>query len=202
MKKNIVLRIAAVVLMLSLVTACFASSTFAKYTSAGKADSIARVARWSITMDGKDLAIAGDDALVSFNLFDTIYDTNGGATETDVKAGSDVAIIAPGTKGAFTFDNITNASEVTAKIDIYLDKVELSDTTLPIQFTKGSTTLSASETTPIFTKTLAAGETFEITDAINWVWAFDGSDTVDTALGVKGTDTVQVFVRIVATQVD
>lgn len=66
MKKNTIMRIAAVVLMCTLVTACFASSTFAKYTSQATGSDIVTVAKWDVKVDGEAFA---DN--MTFNIFDT-----------------------------------------------------------------------------------------------------------------------------------
>ena len=67
MKKNIVMRIAAVVLMCTLVTACFASSTFAKYTSEATNTDAATVALWKVSVNDDDISAAAQD--IEFDLF-------------------------------------------------------------------------------------------------------------------------------------
>ena len=112
MKKT---RLVGLLLVFVLVTSCFAGGTFAKYASSATGTDDAVVAKWSIT--GNDEDIAQSDTF-TFDLFDksAIADTKDGgeADDENVDNGSTYAIIAPGTKGSFTF-TVTNNSEVTAQ---------------------------------------------------------------------------------------
>ncbi len=171
MKKNIVLRIAAVVLMLSLVTACFASSTFAKYTAAATGETTLKVAKWSIVA-GKDSAnaveIAGkNDA--TFEILNTITDTNA----ADAQASD---LICPGTQGEFSF-YLKNDSEVKADYTITLDKTGLAGLADVITFTDNNT----------LTGTLDKGG--EKTVTVTWEWPFEqtGKNPTDTALGMAAS---------------
>ena len=198
MKKNIVLRIAAVVLMLSLVTACFASSTFAKYTAAGSATSVARVAKWDIDV-GTDGHLTAANPVIKFNLFDTILDSND-AAESDVVAANSDVVIAPGTKGAFTFETITNKSEVTAEVTVLIKSIE-NAAKIPVVLKQGDNELKAGDKIVDAEKVAANGGTLAGVP-VNWEWIFNGSDAFDTSLGVKGTDTITVELEIIANQVD
>ena len=113
MKKT---RLVGLLLVFVLVTSCFAGGTFAKYASSATGTDDAVVAKWSITGNDKDIAQSNT---FTFDLFkaSAIADTkDGGETDDEnVDNGSDdIAIIAPGTKGSFTF-TVTNNSEVTAQ---------------------------------------------------------------------------------------
>ena len=84
--KNKFMRIAAVMLMLCLVTTCAISGTFAKYTTEASGEDTARVAYWGFT----DV-----DATLEFgDLFKTAYDKN---------VNGKVDVIAPGTTNSDTF---------------------------------------------------------------------------------------------------
>ena len=50
MKKNSTMRIAAVLMVLTLMTSCFVGGTFAKYTTGDDGSDNARVARWGVTV--------------------------------------------------------------------------------------------------------------------------------------------------------
>ena len=50
MKKNSTMRIAALLLVLTLMTSCFVGGTFAKYTTSGHISDTARVAKWGVTI--------------------------------------------------------------------------------------------------------------------------------------------------------
>ena len=72
MKKNVMMRIASILLVCVLVTTCGISGTFAKYTTNATSSDTARVARWGVevsasgTMFGKayqDTIIEDGDAI-------------------------------------------------------------------------------------------------------------------------------------------
>ena len=93
MKKNIMIRVASVLLVLVIISACAISGTFAKYTTSITGEDDARVAKWGF--DGTDADIVLD------NLFQNVYNNN--------KVKSDADVIAPGTTGSasfkFAYDN-------------------------------------------------------------------------------------------------
>lgn len=190
MKKNLVMRIAAVVLMCTLVTACFASSTFAKYTSSVDAEATATVAKWSIMYKDTQLAVTGTAPTVTVDLFDTIKHHS---------AGDDASKLAPGTYGSFTFEDILNDSEVDANIAI--TGVVTNTSNVPIEWSLDGTTYSTIFPTSIVEQDVAAGDTLEGA-TIYWQWDFDGDDT---ALGIAAQTVapeVSVELTITATQLD
>ncbi|MBQ6153991.1 MAG: hypothetical protein IJJ15_09610 [Ruminococcus sp.] len=99
MKKNKVMRIASVLLIVTLLSTCAISGTFAKYVVTGAAEAEARVAKWGVTVDVKgqltDTSYATDDE--SYSPY------NSSDNSVTVKARTDV--VAPGTK-APTVDGI------------------------------------------------------------------------------------------------
>ena len=198
MKKNVIFRIAAVVLMCTLVTACFASSTFAKYTSNATVDgSILKVAKWSITAQGQEIAVTGDAPVITVNLFD--LDNIGSHAAGDTKS-----LIAPGTNGKLAFDQIVNGSEVDANIVIKIKEIK-NNNDIPVVLKKGETTLT--EGSEIYNGTVQAGDTLAAATIgdVTWAWAFTGDDAKDTALGIAARDgeiTYEVTFEIIATQLD
>lgn len=193
MKKNVIMRIAAVVLMCTLVTACFASSTFAKYTSQATGTGTAKVAQWAFEVEDEDITTS---ETFTFNLFDTVVDDNF-ETESDVAAG----LIAPGTAGEFYLD-LKNTSEVTAIVELTLAENANSHENIPIVFsTDKNTWKSASEFTiePIEVAINATDKT----PTIYWKWAFEANDDeTDTALGIEEAATdnsVQYMLDVVVT---
>ena len=206
MKKNVIFRIAAIVLMCTLVTACFASSTFAKYTSKVTADTAtATVAKWSIQVGADKFLEASPAPEVTFNIFDTINHHHAKDVQTKV---------APGTWGEFTIDAITNKSEVTANVAVKVESYS-NPQNIPIKFyeTKGGT-----DDAPVFSDEITIAEALklidtdlgpnEATDAktIYWEWNFTSNgDTNDTALGVAAktaAPTYTITLSIEATQLD
>ena len=222
MKKNVIFRIAAIVLMCTLVTACFASSTFAKYTSNTNADkSTVTVAKWDITYDKNgdnetQIAIK-PSATVVFNVFDTITDMDGNMDTEVVNAEGKNTKIAPGTKGQFTIADITNDSEVAAKIGVKI--VSVTDNDIPLKFYSDSAMTEESDITDKIVagkyivgnntltdgKDVAIGETLQGT-TVYWQWVFeDGRDEADTDLGIAGQTTAPTYeieLQIEATQLD
>ncbi len=193
MKTNKFMRIASVLLVAVVLSTCAISGTFAKYTSSVTAEDKATVAKWSITVDGKDIQTQKDD--VTFDLFNTIKDT-AGADEADVAEGK----IAPGTSGSFDI-KVKNASEVTAKYNI---SFEATLNNVPLQFS--TTGADNSWVTDISTLTfsddsVAVGDA-EATHTVYWKWDFEANrDTEDTTLG-STTPEVTVKATITAEQVD
>lgn len=202
MKKNNSMRVAIVVIALTLITSCFVGTTFAKYKSTVTGSATATVAKWDIKAGvvGGEASITGDDPTVAFNLFSTIVDTyddgeNAYGEPTNVAAGK----IAPGTKGEFTF-SIKNSSEVTAKWKVDFDGTDLDG--VPIQFRvdpeDGDAWVDFEDLEGTDFANIAMNTTASIT--IEWRWAF-GDDVDDTDLGVDGANPV-VKLNLTVEQVD
>ena len=178
MKKNHMMRIASVLLVVILLTTCAISATFAKYTATGSGKDTASVAKWEVKF--------GDDKLAAdtmkFNLFDTITNTN--PTAGVAKSVAD-NVIAPGTKGEFTVA-LSNASEVAAKYTVAFDTPD----NTPLVFTVVDAEL---------TGTMEIGGTANVT--IKWEWPFEttNGDAADTAFAGSS---VEVGVTVTAEQVD
>ncbi len=110
MKKNAMLKIAAILMVAVLLTTCAISSTFAKYVTAGETVTTnqARVAKWGLTIT---TSAEGD-----VPLFLNSYDANESATVKGATA-SDI-VVAPGTSNAddaFAI-SITGTPEVSYKL--------------------------------------------------------------------------------------
>lgn len=90
MKKNKAMRLASALLVLTLLTTCAISSTFAKYVTKAEGSDKARVAYWGFD---------NQEATIDIDLFDGEYH--------NVKASGDVGgfsnVIAPGTEKSTTF---------------------------------------------------------------------------------------------------
>lgn len=98
MKKNLMIKVAAMMLILALASTCMIGTTFAKYVTADKASDTARVAKWGITVS------------TSGTLFGEAYAndivTNAGnelKVQTSSAAGMGDKIVAPGTKNDVGF---------------------------------------------------------------------------------------------------
>lgn len=198
MKKNRTMKIATLMLALTLITCCFVGSTFAKYTSSATQTDSAQVAKWSFKVGETDIATSN-----SF-VFDLFKD---GVTYDE--AGNNVAAdkVAPGTLGEFDIV-LKNASQVdaeyTIKFTVTLPTVTIEETThkLPIKFSvDGGATWDAdlAELADATKKAIAMNA--EETITVQWKWDFGEGNAVDTAFGVAAPE-VAVRVDITAEQVD
>lgn len=211
MKKNRTLRVSALLLALTLITTCFVGGTFAKYTSSTTGDDTATVAKWSFKVNDTEFATTTAKTL-TFNLFDTINDTNNTADETDVADN----LIAPGTAGSFALV-VKNDSEVNAKYTVELTETNAKD--VPLQYSVDGNTWKDS---------IAELSMEDLTDqpinarivklvTVYWRWVFDENvtdkrlhagqtDGTDTALGIAAQEasvpSVQITAKVTATQVD
>lgn len=135
MKKNKMLRLASVLLVMTLLTTSIIGGTFAKYTSTGKVSDTARVAKWGVEI--KTSGSLYSDAYAAYKESDTNTSNLPIAWKIDSKAESITVaaatvndnIVAPGTKsyGDGLSFGITGTPEVAVKVtttikaeDIYL----------------------------------------------------------------------------------
>ncbi len=99
MKKNVMLKIASVLMVAVLLTTCAISSTFAKYVTAEKevASNMARAAKWGLTITATAPATSELDEDKNIKLFLNSYDGEG---DLSVEGHSDAIVVAPGTSNA------------------------------------------------------------------------------------------------------
>lgn len=198
MKKNKIFTLGLAIAFVFVLSLTLVSGTFAKYTSTVTGKDSAAVAKWAFQYGNNEGALTDIDLVstkeISFNLFDTILDTNGD-TETDVAANK----IAPGTKGSFQFV-VKNTSEVNATFDLTLKVIGAQ---VPFEYTiqvdEGSASEASTTVPSLTTQTIDMNTSVTVT--ITWEWPFDGNDTADTTLGLAAS-TVEVNATIVFVQVD
>lgn len=209
MKKNKAMRLASALLVLTLLTTCAISSTFAKYVTKAEGKDTARVAKFGVTVTAID------------NAFSTVYDSETSAT---VKSSTTEKVVAPGTKGSFTPATVTGTPEVSVKVTNE-GTVELGENWTvndtyycPLKVKVGNTTLEGTtyanvdafetaikEAIDGTTKTYAPNTAISSSDstpAISWEWAFEGDDAKDTVLGNAANATISITVTTTVTQVD
>lgn len=187
----------------------FIAGTYAKYTSEIAGSSTATVAKWKWTI-GESVIDSAEDATngYTFNLFNTIKDSDLTSAETDVAAGK----IAPGTSGSFDID-ITNNSEVNATYAIAFTETNASN--VPIEYSSDGTTWVSSVGSLNVTATNIAMNASATTKKVYWRWAYTDAqstnytssqtDVTDTALGFNANTsaaTVQVTATVTVTQAD
>ena len=196
--KNKFMRIAAVMLMLCLVTTCAISGTFAKYTTQETGTDTARVAQWGVNID-----------VDNFKLFAKEYEkAEGSFTGTySVSSSDDDNLLAPGTSGTFAEIAISGTPEVAVAVKV-ASTVTISDNWMvdgdfycPLVVTVGTTEIKgttyddaadfkAAIETAIngYSKDFAPKTDLSTIDAnfdISWAWEFAGEDANDTKLGDK-----------------
>lgn len=216
MKKNRMMRLASLLLVLVLMTSSVVGGTFAKYVSEVEVTDAARVAYWGF----------GRTAATTFDLFDGVYvdATNG----TTVK--SDVNVVAPGTaketKFAFAY---TNSEEgPTAPEVAYTFVVDADITGNYTALDNNENFVWTLDGTPYQTValllkaiedldgnknqnryeagTLPTGFGVDSEHTIGWAWEFstgDADDEIDTAMGnAPDLADVSITITITATQID
>lgn len=194
MKKLASSRITVIALILCLAVTCVLGGTLAKYISTGTGTDTATVAKWSFEVEDTEIAVSPSPT-VTFDLFNTINDTVGGAAETDVKAN----LIAPGTTGSFQID-LENKAEVNATYAIAFTETNASS--IPIEYSLNGTDWGNVGSVAVG-PTAIAMETGTGSVTVYWRWVFAGNDATDTALGYAGTaPSITVSATVTATQVD
>ena len=97
MKKNVMMRVASVLLIAVLMSTCVISGTFAKYTTSETGSDSARVAKWGVTID-----VTVDGAFATeYEATVTKNDESGSAIANTVVNVTDDGknLVAPGTSG-------------------------------------------------------------------------------------------------------
>lgn len=121
MKKNWTMKAAALMLALTMITACFVGSTFAKYVTKAEGEDSARVAKWGVL-----ITVAG-------NAFSTKYKThetgdNAYPGEFSVVASNDEQVVAPGTSwedvGTKLTGTISGTPEVATRVSLTANTAE------------------------------------------------------------------------------
>lgn len=232
MKKNAMLKIAAILMVAVLLTTCAISSTFAKYvTGPSNYTDTARVAKWGLTF------VTETDGL-----FLTSYE-NTSSVET---VAADTKVVAPGTSGSASITtDFTGTPEVDFEL-ITTATVALSDGWedenrtfyCPLVFTIGSAepidgatydsktalvgAIQTAVNNAVARQTFSAGTFVDTTDgttcAISWEWPFEVGDDADeiaendahdTALGnaaavaaVGAELTISITINQTAQQID
>lgn len=198
--------------LLSVISMGSVAGTYARYTTTltEQTDS-ARVAKWTI----------GQTTNVG-NLFTNSYkasDAADGETDTDVKALVDV--VAPGTKGEYSF-NLSGTTETNYTLTVVATATDTINTAeyAPITYTLDGNAVTDMNADSIVNaedlalaiaalyptdKVYAAGTVSESIHTIGWEWAIDGDDAKDTVLGNaialnEDSHKVSLSITITATQ--
>ena len=213
MKKNIMMRLSALLLVAVLLTTCVISGTFAKYVTTNSAEDSARVAKWGVTVTVASSAFEKEYAAT---------DTETEITNTVVAA---VDVVAPGTSGTLATVALSGAPEVAVEVKyeatLNLEYWEVAGTYYcPLVITVGLDKFAGKDysTADAFEAAVKAAidaytEEYDAnTDlsssasnapTISWEWAFEGDDVKDTALGDAATaPTIEFELSVTVTQID
>lgn len=226
MKKNVMMRVASVMMVLVLMTSSVISGTFAKYVTEGSASDSARVAKFGVVA-----TVTGDAFKTQYETTDTSY-TN---TAYTVVSSNGDKLVAPGTNGTFGGVALTGTPEVAVRVSYEGSKVELKGWQLaggfycPLTFNINGTAIDGLDYTSaaelenalLSAVTKGANDYAPLTDLstiddlngeYTWAWAFEGAadslqtDGKDTELGNKaalGTiNSVSFAVKVTVTQID
>ena len=221
MKKNMMMRIASVLLIAVLMSTSAISGTYAKYVTSGQGTDSARVAKWGVTVTAN-----GETFAKEYDTDDTVYTEAKSVISTD-------KVVAPGTEGDMTSMALTGTPEVAVRIS-YVGVFDISDNWVdgngtyycPLVITVNGTAydgraytsaadfeLSVNNAIGAYSKDYPAGTNLAGlgADALNisWEWPFSTSadnDVKDTFLGDQAAAgnaaTVQLTVTTTATQID
>lgn len=194
MKKNKVLRIACILMVLALVSTCGMVGTLAKYTTSGTGDSdVARAGLFRVTI-GSDFgtSVALSSAGFTVPVTATLYEEDGTTEEDHAAAGNADNIIVPGTVLEVPGINIYNPSEVDVKITAALN-TSAAAYTMPLEFSLSATgdwgTLADLNTAlaGASATTLAALDTTGAeavpTIYVRWVFGDSANNALDTGIG-------------------
>lgn len=216
MKKNIAMRVAALLFILTMISTCAFATTFAKYTTSESATDSARVAKWGVNV-----------VVENYDVFNTDYDstTNPTVSSVTVEGQTRKNVVAPGTNGNLTCISITGTPEVSVNV-AFTAELELTGWTVdstyycPLEITVGKETYKGMDYTStddfetavenaikVYTKNYAANtDLSSISDdapVVSWAWAFEGNDDVkDTKLGDAATAEISLTVTCTVTQED
>lgn len=198
-KKNRSIKVASILLGLTLATSCFVGGTFAKYVAKGGGSDTARVAKF-----GVNITATGDTFAESYS--DAGY-------EYVVSGTTGQKVVAPGTTKNMASIILTGKPEVKVKVN-YGGEVTFNDKWVdkngnyycPIKVRVNNDTIKGEDYTSTdefkaaieekitaHTKTYAANTDLVAQGAdalkVSWSWFFDGaSDENDTFLGDKAAE--------------
>lgn len=223
MKKNIMMRISAILLVAVLLTTCVISGTFAKYVTSDDGQDSAEVAKWGVTV-----TVEGDETDVS--------DTAGDVVESHIIS-NDGELLAPGTKGTLGKVTIEGTPDVACRVTytatVSLDgwTVNTSEYYCPlIVYVNGVAVAAGADAAAYEANIKAAIEAYsadiaagkDLTDeaiykevVITWAWAFESganeaeiaaNNVKDTQLGdaaaAGNPATITIDLTATVTQID
>ena len=195
MKKNRMMRLASVLLVMVLLSTSVISGTFAKYVTTASSTDSARVAKWGVVV-----SVTGDAFAKTYDLDTT---GTGIANGLAVESSTDEKVVAPGTTGTFGGITVTGTPEVAVNINteatVTINGWELTGSVFycPVVVTIGTTEICGLDynsatafATAIENEIEAANGNYEantdlssvagLNGSYTWKWAFVNADHVAT----------------------
>lgn len=117
MEKNRMMRLASCLLVLTLLTTCMISGTYAKYVTQDTGTDTARVAKWGVTVTANGTTFAKEY---------TKDDESATTITNSVVSTDDNKLVAPGTKGTMAKILLGGTPEVAVKVS-YVGQFDISD---------------------------------------------------------------------------
>lgn len=222
MKKNWTMRVAVLMVALTLITACFVSGTFAKYVTSGNSTDTARVAKFGVTVTGE-----------TGMFFETYEAHDSSFTLADNTVVSTDQVVAPGTSGELTKIGLDGTPEVAVRVNYAVTSLELANWVdgdgeyyCPLIIKVGTQEFNGASFTSADDFEAAVEAAIEATTvdyeagtdlsdqdddgiAISWSWPFttgDANDVKDTYLGdqaaLDNAATITLGVTCTVTQID
>ena len=210
MRKNRMMRLASLMLVLVLLTSSVVSGTFAKYVTTVSGTDTARVARWGFTGDTTNITI-GNLFMNAYNNVDADVDVIAPGTENSAKfefAYNGAAGTAPEVKYNFTVstDGSNCADAIKNNANIKLAVYKTSDGVGAAAWGTWDAMIAAIEDLD-GTETFDPGELPAISEeyTVAWKWDFytdKTADEKDTTMGNAASDVVTLKITVTATQID
>lgn len=231
MKKNVMMRVASLMLVMVLMTSSVISGTFAKYVTSGTGSDTARVAKF-----GVEVTANGEMFLKNYEKTDGTYTLG---TNT-VESSDTWKLVAPGTTKGMTEVQLTGTPEVATRVTygatVTLDAEKwkvAGEEYFPVYFTIEGMTYGTDDSGLGFDYTFATVAELKTNveaaieacaedyapntnlstvsgdyPTVSWCWPFytsDANDVKDTALGDKAVAediTISVAITTTVTQID
>ena len=117
MKKNTMMRLAAILLVSVLLTTSVIGGTFAKYVTTESCSDNARVAKWGINVD----VATGTAFATSYDATASVTDKEGAVIAKTVVSSTANKLVAPGTNGTLATIDISGQAEVALSVEAKVD---------------------------------------------------------------------------------
>lgn len=197
MEKNRMMRLASALLILTLLTTCMISGTFAKYTTQATGEDTARVAKWGVTVS------------THTDLFAISYtNTNDNSGTVTVKSEGTDKLVAPGTTGTGLGVTIGGTPEVSYEMKIKLDNTAKMPSLkyTPTGGTEASyepVKFSVLNDTTLIKRDMTLADLITLFDGTKAIYKYnvadgkyyvdsDGDGTIDTATSLNACPNIQI----------